>query len=217
MCVFIDEEDISMVHQDDDYDDYRTPDTSRVDETSFTLPDATEATSTLRLRQKVKRDKINALYRHLNVAGDIGLIDLDKFRLTTDPKKGATVFAFYNGDWWVPLTKQTGEFFAPKTLRGRLGGLNTMKYFLGIDKTPPALEKPFKAATKLIRELPTDLEMETILLKELSSLTEDIHVKTREASQNTNLDMQEFWVIDKALQSVQDELLNNTSKLTEIN
>ena len=66
-----------MVHQDDDYDDYRTPDTSRVDETSFTLPDATEATSTLRLRQKVKRDKINALYRHLNVTRDIDLIDLD--------------------------------------------------------------------------------------------------------------------------------------------
>ena len=75
--VFIDEEDIPMVHQDDDYDDYRTPDTSRVDETSFTLPDATEATSTLRLRQKVKRDKINALYRHLNVTRDIDLIDLD--------------------------------------------------------------------------------------------------------------------------------------------
>ena len=112
------------------------------------------------------------------MAGDIGLIDLDKFRLTTDPKKGATVFEFYNGDWWVPLTKQTGEFFAPKTLRDRLGGLNTMKNFLSIDKTPPALEKPFKAATKLIRELPTDLEMETILLKEFSSLTEDIHVKT---------------------------------------
>ena len=55
-----------------------------------------------------------------------------------------------------------------------------MKNFLGIDKTPPALEKSFKAATKLIRELPTDLEMDIILLKELSSLTEDIYVKTRE-------------------------------------
>ena len=92
-----------------------------------------------------------------------------------------------------------------------------MKNFLGIDKTPPALEKSFKSATKLIRELPTDLEMETIPLKELSSLTEDIHVKTREASQNTDLDMREFLGINKALQSIQGELLNNTSKLTEIN
>ena len=59
--------------------------------------------------------------------------------------------------------------------------------------------------------------METIPLEELSSLAEEIHVKTREASQNTSLDMQEFLGIDKALQSIQGELLNNTSKLTEIN
>ena len=34
--------------------------------------------------------------------------------------------------------------------------------------------------------------------------------------QNPDLDMQEFLGIDKALQSIQDELVNNTSKLTEI-
>ena len=51
---FVDEEDIPMVHQDEqEYDDYNTPNTSRIDETSFTVPDTTEATSTLRLRQKV--------------------------------------------------------------------------------------------------------------------------------------------------------------------
>ena len=183
---FVNEEDIPMVHQDDDdYDDYNIPDTSTVDETSFTVPDATEPTSTLRLRQKVKRDKINALYRHLNILGNLDLIDLDRFRLTTDPKKGVTIFEFYNGDWQVPLTKQTGEFSATKTLRDRLGGLNTMKNFLGIDKTPPALEKSFKAVTKLIRELPTDIEIENIPFEELSFLVDGIHVKEREASQNT--------------------------------
>ena len=50
---FIDEEDIPLV-QDEDYDDYKTPDTSRIDETLFTEPDATKATSILQLRQKVK-------------------------------------------------------------------------------------------------------------------------------------------------------------------
>ena len=171
--VFVDEEDIAMAHQDDDYDDNNTPNTSMVDETLFTVPDTTEATSTLRLRQKVKRYKIAALYRHLNVTGDIDLIDLDWFRLKTDPKEGVTVFEFYNGDWWVPLTKQTGESFAPKTIRDWLGGLNTMKIFLGIDKTPLALEKSFKAATKLKTGLPKDLEMESIPLKKLSSLEGD--------------------------------------------
>ena len=124
---------------------------------------------------------------------------------------------FYNGDRWVPLTKQTGDLFAPKTLRDRFGGVNTMKKFLGVHKTPPSLEKSFKAATKLSRELPTDLEMESIPLEGLSSLVDVIHIKTREASQNTDLDMQEFLEIDKALQNIQGEFLNNTSKLTEIN
>ena len=77
-----------------------------------------------------------------------------------------------------------------------------MKKFLGVDKTPPALERSFKAATRLKGELPTDLEMESIPLKELSSLVEDIHVKTLEASQNIDLDMREFLGIDKALQSI---------------
>ena len=58
--------------------------------------------------------------------------------------------------------------------------------------------------------------MESIPLKELLSLVEDMHVKTREASQNTDLDMREFLGIDKALQSMQGELLSNTSNLTEV-
>ena len=212
---FIDEENIPMIHQDEEnYDDYNTPDTSRIDETSFT--DATEPTSILRLRQKVKRDKINALCRHLNVKGNPDLIDLDRFKLTKDSKKRVTIFEFYNGDRWVPSTKQKSEFFAPKTLKDRFGVLNIVKNVLGLDEKPPSLERSLKAATKLKAGLPTDLEMENIPLKELSSLAEDIHAKTREASQNTDLDMREFLGIDKALQSMQAELLNNTSKLKGI-
>ena len=52
--VFDNEETIPMAHQDEDYDDCNTPNTSRIDETSFTVPDTTESTSTLQLRQKVK-------------------------------------------------------------------------------------------------------------------------------------------------------------------
>ena len=63
--VFVNEEDIPMVYQDEeDYDDYDTPNTSRVDETLFTVPVTTQAISTLRLRQKLKRDKIVSLYRY---------------------------------------------------------------------------------------------------------------------------------------------------------
>ena len=68
----------------------------------------------------------------------------------------------------------------------------------------------------LLDILLTDIEMESISLMELSSLVEDIHVKTRKASQNTDLDMREFLEIDKALESIQGELLNNTSKLRRL-
>ena len=154
--VFVDDENIPMVHQqDEDYDDYRTPDTSGVDETSFI--DTTEATSTLWLRQKVKRDKIIGLYKYPNVTGDIDLINQNRFKLTTDPGKGATIFEFYNSDRWISLTKQTGDFFTPKALRDRLGGLNTMKNFLGLDEMLPTIERSLKATSKLKSELPTDL------------------------------------------------------------
>ena len=82
-----------------------------------------------------------------------------------------------------------------------------MKKFLGVNETPPGLERSFKAATNLRSELPADIEMESIPLEKRSSLAEDIHIKTREVSQYTNLDMRKFLGIDKTLQSIQGELL----------
>ena len=112
---FIDEETIPLV-QDKHYDDYNTLNKIRIEETSFIEPTTTEATSTLRLTPKVKLDKLAALYRHLNVTGNLDLINFGRFKLTTDPKKGATIFEFYNGDRWGSLTKQTCEFLEPKAL-----------------------------------------------------------------------------------------------------
>ena len=93
---------------------------------------------------------------------------------------------FLNGNkHWQPLTnKRTGEFLAAKTLREKFGGLNIMKSVLSLDETPSALERSFKAAAKVRHELPTDIEMDNVPLEGLSSLVEDIHVKTREGSQN---------------------------------
>ena len=88
--IFVDNENILLVthhdkdHDDDnDYGDYNTPNTCRVDETTFTTPSLKDnrPTSTLRLRQKVKRDKLATLYRHLNLTGDLDLLDTDQFKL----------------------------------------------------------------------------------------------------------------------------------------
>ena len=178
---FTNEEKIPMV-QDKDYDErYDAPNTSRIDETSLIEPDTTEATLTLRLRQEVKQDKINALYRHLNVTVDAGLLDLDRFMIKKKLKTGNTDLLFLDGNnHWQSLTnKRISKFLAPKTLREKFGGLNIMKSVLSLDETPPKLQRSFKAATKLKAGLPTDLEMESIPLKELSSLVEDIDVQTR--------------------------------------
>ena len=159
---FVDEEDIPLVHQenDEDYDDYNTPDTSRIDDTSFTVPDTTEVTKTL-LRQKLKRDKIVSLYRYLDVTGDPDLIDLDRFRLTKDSKKGVTIFAFYNGYRWVPLTNQAGDFLAPKTLiidvfgggsegaGGSPSDTGPLKKWL--DRLADALKRQGRSSTKVVR------------------------------------------------------------------
>ena len=88
--IFVDEENIPLIHQDKDYDDYNILNTSKVDEISFTEPETEETTPTLRLKQNVKRGKLAELYRHLT--GIIDLIDLGRFKLTRNPKKGATIF-----------------------------------------------------------------------------------------------------------------------------
>ena len=58
--------------------------------------------------------------------------------------------------------------------------------------------------------------MESVPLTELSSSVENVHIKTQETSQNTDFVLQNFLGINKALQSMQGELVNNTSKFVEI-
>ena len=183
------------------------------------MRDASEATSTLRLRQKLKRDETVSLYRYLDVTGDPGLVDLDQFTITKNSKTDniELLFLYSNNQWQSLNNKRTGGFLAPKTLREKFAGFNNMKSVLSLDQTLSALERSISAASKLKSELQTNLQMESITLRELSSLVEDIHTKTRELSQNTNLDTSEFLGIDKVLPSIQGELLNNTSKLTEVN
>ena len=93
---FVDDETITLV-QGEDFDEYNTQDTCRVYETSSTDPDVKEAASTLQLRQKVKRDKLTALYRHLNVTGGPGLADIVRIMLKKNSKTGNTDLLFFDG------------------------------------------------------------------------------------------------------------------------
>ena len=95
--IFFDDENIPLVtrhdknceaNHSDDYDNFNTPNIA-VKETKFTAPSSTsqQPTLTLQLRQKVKEGKIAALYRHLNVTGDLVLINLDRFNYNKNTKK----------------------------------------------------------------------------------------------------------------------------------
>ena len=99
---------------DKDYDDYNAPNTRTVDETTRPSFMDKQATSTEWLKQKVTRDKLAAMYRHLSITRDIDLTNLDRFNYTKNTKNGTTILEFYNEDKWVLLKNQTGEFLTPK-------------------------------------------------------------------------------------------------------
>ena len=197
----------------DDGDVYNTPNTTRVDkEETPLLP-----TSTLRLKQQVLRNKLDALYHHLGTKGSLNFVNLERLKMKTNSKKGITDLLWYNGENWVSLTnQQTGEFLAVSTLKTKFGGLSPMKKILNLEQTPPFIDRSIKAANLLKSEIPSQTDLENIPLFDLSSAVEDIRIKTREASQNTDLNMREFLGISKALQSINGELRNNTAKLSEL-
>ena len=198
---------------DEDGDIYNTPNTTRVDEEETSIT----PTSTLGLKQQVLRNKLDSLYHHLGTKGSLALVNLDRFKMKTNSKTGIIDLLCYNGENWVSLTNQrTGKFLAVSTLKTKFGGLTLMKNFLNLEQTPPSIDRSIKAANLLKSEIPTQTDIETIPPSDLSSVVEEIHIKTREASQNTDLHMREFLGIDKALQSINGELRNNTAKLSEL-
>ena len=101
------------------------------------------------------------------------------------------------------LTKQTGEFQAKTMLRKNFGGLKKMKRIISIESEVPDHDQSTTLAKKLQQELPTKLEIKKISLQDLSHLSKQLHVVTREAATNTDLVMGEFLTIGKALRCVQ--------------
>ena len=89
-----------------------------------------------------------------------------------------------------------------------------MKRILSIKGDVPDLDRSRTFAKTLQEKLSTDLEMEEIPLQHLSHLAKQVHVATREAATNTDLDMKEFLGIDKALKHIQGEITNNAAKLS---
>ena len=195
---FVDDENIPLLHRDDDVDDSVYEDSQA--ETSFNNDDviqqeANEIELRRRERNLEKLDtEINALERGFNVK--IPPEERGRFRMSSDYLQVEKSPGEY-----VSVTKPNGEFFAASTLRTRLGA-PLARSLLGIEKF-----------SHVIQEIPTELEMDDLSPQRVGEVITKV---TRDMSTNTDLDMREFLGIDKALTRIQGELANNAGKLTEI-
>ena len=161
--------------------------------------------------------KIEQLYKFLDVEGDANTLDIDRFKVTRNTKTSRTMLYFFKGDGdKVRLTKNNGEFRTPNEIRRIMGGLAAMKGMLGLNETPPLLEKSIQAARDLNKTIPTDLEREDIPLQDLSMRIHDVNVCIQKASKDTGLPVRELLALDKTLQRIQGQLANNVGKLGEI-
>ena len=196
---FVDDENIPLLHRDDDIDDSVYEDSQA--ETSFNNDDviqqeANEIEPRRRERNLEKLDtKINALERGFNVK--IPPEERGRFRMSSDYLQVEKSPGEY-----VSVTKSNGEFLAASTLRTRLGA-PLARSLLGIETRDRVL----------IQEIPTELEMDDLSPQRVGEVITKV---TRDMSTNTDLDMREFLGIDKALTRIQGELANNAGKLTEI-
>ena len=205
---------------DDDDDDLPHTTMQNGDIPSTSSPTKTSSGGTLEtVEGATKRLKIEQLYTFLDVEGDADTIDIDRFEVERNTKTNRTMLYFFkpiDGDK-VRLTKNNGEFRTPNEMKKIMGGLAAMKGMLGLNETPPLLEKSIQqAARDLNKTIPTDLEMEDIPLEDLSARTHDVDSALQEASKDTGLPVRELLALDKTLQRIQGELANNVGKLGEI-
>ena len=206
---FVDDENIPLLHRDDDIDDSVYEDSQA--ETSFNNDDviqqeANEIELRRRERNLEKLDtEINALERGFNVK--IPPEERGRFRMSS----GYLQVEKSPGEYVNIISKSDGTFLAESTMRNRLGA-SLARSLLGIETRD--------RDRVLIQEIPTELEIDDLAPQRLGEVIDDkkrlIAEVTRDMSTNTDLDMREFDGIDKALTRIQGELANNAGKLTEL-
>ena len=84
-------------------------------------------------------------------------------------------------------------------------------------ETLPVLEQFFEGGAEVKSVLLTEREIEKTLPNKLWYYARDIHVKTRDGLQSTDLDNWGFLGTDKVWYTIQSELEKKISKLLDIN
>ena len=135
------DEDVPHIDEDDNDNEqlrYDTPNTSRIEKTSFTTE---HLAVRLRHKWRLLHDSMEDLYRYLEVdPGNIDLVNPDLFKVEKSNSR-AVELCFFNGETWISLTnKRTGKFLAKSTLQNKFGGVERMKRILSIEAKVPDLD-----------------------------------------------------------------------------
>ena len=200
---FVDDENIPLLHRDDDIDDSVYEDSQA--ETSFNDDDVIQQEANeIELRRRERNletldTEINALERGYNVK--IPPEERGRFRMSS----GYLQVEKSPGEY-ANISKSNGEFLAESTMRNRLGA-SLARSLLGIET--PSSSKSYSRV--LLKNL--DIEMDELPPQRLEEVINEV---MNSVSTNTDLDMREFEGIDKALTRIQGELANNAGKLTKI-
>ena len=150
-------------------------------------------------RREIVKQEVEKFYNHMGY--DRQNIDLNLDRFKVEHEKGFNILYYEKNGKWYALTKKTdGGFKTPAAISKILTNVHLQQ--LGLS--------PIQ---KLDEIVPTTKEVEHIELKELNSTINEIHDVIGDPS---TLPMRELLGLDKALQRIQGELVNGTSKLTEL-
>ena len=167
-------------------------------------------------RDELKHQKLRDLYSHLGVKnGDTNLASIERFRIRLI-NDSQTVFEFLknNGEWVNLTDKRSGKWLTDATLKTKLGGENGMLQVLGVEGLPERFKRQKTLARKLLPNIPTDLEMESIPMQDLGRTASDVDSELRRSFDE--LPMRELLGLDRALQRIQGELANNVAKLGQL-
>ena len=206
----------------DDDSDFQTAETGFGGGTIDVAP--VETPLTLTLEEEKIRKVVDTAYKKWN--GDSGgppegVIQYNEFRIS--PVGGLMLKGF--PDLWL-MNKNTGEPLALSTIAGGAGGLAAVRDVMGYEDYGKVSQKSrhrMAAALAALQKTNDDLAIAQAKIKslppqDLPAVASDV-VETMETAfsdADASLPLREIRGLDKALQTIRGELVNNLAKLTEL-
>lgn len=150
-------------------------------------------------RRELTKQEVENLYKHMSYDSENIDLNLDRFKVENE--KGFTILSFHKNGKWYALTKKTDGTFKTPLVIGKIFTKGDLRQ-LGVS--------PIQKLDEIVL---TPKEVEHIELKDLNARITEIHDVIGDPQ---SLPTRELLGLDKALQRIQGEIVNGTSKLTEL-